>query len=225
MGRGRAGLHIYEWLENLVGGYIHSADRILPECQDVGVGDEFRLHPEVPLEVAPVEPGRWLVVRGGVPMGNSSLRYDFTSAFTLRERPDGTTRLLFRDRYAHTRWWAPILLQPVEAVSFVMSQKMLRGFETGPNGQRFPSQQMRHQVGRTHDAHGPDRLPAWLAHNLPAIHAPLIVWQRSSTRGTYGRREPDAGPDPLPWPSVVTPPVAQAATSRPRGGERWRRPQ
>jgi hypothetical protein len=45
----------------------------------------------------------------------------------LRERPDGTTRLLVRERYAYTQRWAPLLVEPVEAVSFVMTQKMLRG--------------------------------------------------------------------------------------------------
>jgi hypothetical protein len=124
---GRGGLYSYDVLENLVGCDIHSADRIVPEWQDVGVGDEVKLHPEVPLEVAALEPGRSLVVRGAVPMGSSAPPYDFTWAFVLRELPDGTTRLLVRERYAYTRWWASLLVEPVAAVSFVMSQKMLRG--------------------------------------------------------------------------------------------------
>jgi hypothetical protein len=45
----------------------------------------------------------------------------------LRDEPDGTSRLLVRERYAYTRTWARFLVEPVEAVSFVMSQKMLRG--------------------------------------------------------------------------------------------------
>jgi hypothetical protein len=32
-----------------------------------------------------------------------------------------------RERYSYTRPWARFLVEPVEAVSFVMSQKMLRG--------------------------------------------------------------------------------------------------
>lgn len=47
-----------------------------------------------------LEPGRSLVLRGGVPMGATPPPYDFT--------------------------WARFLVEPVEAVSFVMSQKMLR---------------------------------------------------------------------------------------------------
>jgi hypothetical protein len=53
--------------------------------------------------------------------------YDFTWAWVLRDQPDGTTRLLLRERYRYTRPWARLLVEPVEAVSFVMSQKTLRG--------------------------------------------------------------------------------------------------
>ena len=60
-------------------------------------------------------------------MGNTPPPYDFTWAFVVREQPDGTTRLVVRERYAYTRPWAPLLVEPVSAVSFVMSQKMLRG--------------------------------------------------------------------------------------------------
>ncbi|HEY6398197.1 MAG TPA: hypothetical protein VIX82_12155 [Solirubrobacteraceae bacterium] len=127
LGQGRGGFYSYDFLENLVGCDIHSADRIVPEWQDVRVGDEVKLHPEGGLEVAAIEPGRSLALRGGMPMGNTPPPYDFTWAFAVRERPDGTTRLLVRERYAYTRRWAPLLVEPVEAVSFVMSQKMLRG--------------------------------------------------------------------------------------------------
>ncbi len=60
-------------------------------------------------------------------MGGSPPPYDFTWSFVLRQRPDETTRLLVRERYAYTRRWAPLLVEPVAWVSSVMSQKMLRG--------------------------------------------------------------------------------------------------
>ncbi len=40
LGQGRGGFYSYDFLENLVGCDIHSADRIVPEWQDVAVGDE-----------------------------------------------------------------------------------------------------------------------------------------------------------------------------------------
>jgi hypothetical protein len=129
LGQGRGGFYSYDFLENLVGCDIHSADRIVPAWQDVVVGDEVRLAPEVGLVVAFLERGRSLVLRGGIPMGNAALPYDFTWAFALRAEADETTRLLVRERYAYTRPWARLLVEPAEAVSFVMSQKMLRGIK------------------------------------------------------------------------------------------------
>ena len=127
LGQGRGGFYSYDFLENLVGCDIHSADRVTPEWQDIGAGDGVKLHPDVSLEVAAVEPGRSLVLRGGVPMGSSPPPYDFTWSFVLRQRPDETTRLLVRERYAYIQRWAPLLVEPVAWVSSVMSQRMLRG--------------------------------------------------------------------------------------------------
>ena len=127
LGQGRGGFYSYDFLENLAGCDIHSADRIVPEWQDIKIGDEIKLAPAAGLEVTALEPGRSLVLRGGVPMGNTAPPYDFTWAWVLRDEPGGTARLLVRERYAYTRPWARFLVEPVEAVSFVMSQKMLRG--------------------------------------------------------------------------------------------------
>jgi hypothetical protein len=127
LGQGRGGFYSYDFLENLVGCDIHSADRIVPQWQDAGVGDEVKLHPEVALAVAALEPGRSLVLRGGIPMGNTPSPFDNSWAFVLREQLDGTTRLLVRERYAYLRPWAPLIVEPTAALAFVMSERMLRG--------------------------------------------------------------------------------------------------
>ena len=89
LGQGRGGFYSYDFFENLVGCDIHSADRVVPEWQDVAVGDEVKLYPEGPLDVVGVEVGRSLVIRGGVAMGNTPPPYDFTWAFVLQEQSDG----------------------------------------------------------------------------------------------------------------------------------------
>lgn len=127
MGQGRGGLYSYDALENLVGCDMRSADRVLPELQQLAVGDEFRLHPDVALQVARVEPGHAMVLSGGVPMGEAAPPYDFSWAFVLRGTSGGRTRLLVRERYGYTQWWSRLLVEPVEMVSWLMSQKMLRG--------------------------------------------------------------------------------------------------
>jgi hypothetical protein len=129
LGQGRGGFYSYDFLENLVGCDIHSADRIVPAWQNIALGDEVRLAPAVGLAVASLVRGRSLVLRGGIPIGSAGPAYDSTWAFALRDGPDGTTRLLARERYAYTRPWARLLIEPTEAVGFVMSQKMLRGIK------------------------------------------------------------------------------------------------
>lgn len=62
-------------------------------------------------------------------MGAVPCPYDCTWGWVLREQPDGTTRLVVRERYAYTRRWAPFLLEPVQVISFVMTQRMLRGIK------------------------------------------------------------------------------------------------
>ena len=127
LGQGRGGFYSYDFVENLAGCDIHSADRVVPRWQDIKIGDTVKLAPAVGLDVAALEPGRSLVLRGGVPMGDASPPYDFTWAWVLRDEPGGTSRLLVRERYAYTRPWARFIVEPAEAVSFVMTQKMLRG--------------------------------------------------------------------------------------------------
>jgi hypothetical protein len=126
LGQGRGGFYSYDFLENLVGCDMHSADRVVPEWQQVGVGDEVRLAPKAALHVAIVKLGRALVLQGSVPLGHTP-PFEFTWAFVLSEQPDGTTRLLSRERYSYTRWWAPLVVEPTQALSFLMSRKMLLG--------------------------------------------------------------------------------------------------
>ena len=135
LGQARGGFYTYDVLENLIARCdIHSADRIVPEWQDISVGDEVRLHPQVSLRVAVVEPGEALVLQGGVTMGEVGPPYDFTWAFVVRGLRDGTTRLTIRECYAYTKRWAPLLVEPVQFVSFLMTQRMLRGIRDRAEG-------------------------------------------------------------------------------------------
>jgi hypothetical protein len=134
MGQGRGGLYSYDALENLAGLQMRSANRIHPEWQDVAVGDPFRLHPEAPpLQVAIADPGRALVALGDI--GWDPPPFDFSWAFVLAPNTEGTTRLLIRERYRYCRWWAPLLVEPTELASLVMTEKMLRGIRDRAQGQ------------------------------------------------------------------------------------------
>jgi hypothetical protein len=127
LGQGRGGFYSYDTLENLIGCHIHSALQINPDWQHLDVGDAVRLAPEIALRVAVAEPPRTLVLRGGVLPGTTIAPYDFTWTFDLSPVSVATTRLIVRERYAYTRWWARLMVEPLTAVSFLMSRRMLRG--------------------------------------------------------------------------------------------------
>lgn len=129
LGQNRGGFYTYDWLENLAGCDIHTSDVIVPELRIRAVGDEVKLAPSAALRVVALKEGYHLVLRGAVAGGgtNAPAPYDFTWAFVLTDDAPGITRLIVRERYAYLAGWAPMLAEPVEMVSFLMSQRMLRG--------------------------------------------------------------------------------------------------
>jgi len=133
IGQGRSGFYSYDWLENLVGCNIHSADHIVPELQGLKVGDRARMMPESspmppPWNVVALEPGRALVLENGGPGGPAHS----TWAFVLQEAGPGSTRLIARSRTDYQPGLMnAILWRTVEPVSFIMLHGMRRRAEAG----------------------------------------------------------------------------------------------
>ncbi len=135
IGQGRGGLYSYDWLENLVGCNIHSASAILPEHQDLKVGDQIRLGPEgYPFFVViAIDPGRALILRAGRPDDNPN--NIATWVFTLQPVDGKTTRLVVRNRNAYLPTPMNTLIWRItELASFVMEQKMLGGIRVRAEG-------------------------------------------------------------------------------------------
>lgn len=132
LGQGRGGFYSYDWLENLIGCDIHNADRILPEHQDLAVGDKVRLGPEgYPFyTVAQIEPERALVLRAGDPATNSA-PINETWLFFLEATGDRATRLIVRNRRDYEPSLGNFLVWQVftEPVHFIMERKMLLGLK------------------------------------------------------------------------------------------------
>jgi hypothetical protein len=124
MGPGRGGAYTYDWIENLMGLGMHSADRILPEYQKLAVGDAQRLGARGPvLRVAELEPGRSLVFRSDD--GN------WVWAFSLVPESAGT-RLISRNRIATdgaSRFAQMLNTYAMEPGSLIMERKMLLGLK------------------------------------------------------------------------------------------------
>lgn len=122
MGSGRGGAYTYDWIETLFGLGMHSADEILPQFQDVAVGEEFQLGPNRPnMRVEVADPERALAFRFA----------DGNSVWIFALFPEGAiTRLVSRNRIAAPQASAftrLVNLLVMEPGSLVMERKMLLG--------------------------------------------------------------------------------------------------
>jgi len=124
MGSGRGGVYTYDWIENLFGLHMHSADVVLPQFQNIQVGDAQQLGKKGPvLRVAVADPESALVFRSDD--GN------WVWAFCLVDEGTGT-RLISRNRIATpgASWLSRAFYRFVmEPGSLVMERKMLLGIK------------------------------------------------------------------------------------------------
>jgi hypothetical protein len=123
MGSSRGGAYTYDWIENLLGLDMHSADEILPQFQDLAVGDVEPLGGGGPvMRVEILDPARAMVLR--------SEDGNWVWAFGLQ--PDGaSTRLVSRNRIAAPagKPSARLMNALLEPGSLVMERKMLIGIK------------------------------------------------------------------------------------------------
>jgi hypothetical protein len=123
MGPGRAGAYTYDWIENLFGLNMHSADRIRAEWQDLKVGDVLRSREDRPgMRVEILDRERVLSHR--------SEAGDWVWTFVLVPE-DGSTRLISRNRIAMKGAAAGqrLGMLVMEPGSLVMERKMLLGIK------------------------------------------------------------------------------------------------
>ena len=126
MGQGRGGLYSYVRLENLVGCNMKNAARIIPELQELSVGDQIKL--------AEGEGGPSYVVRAVTPnealiLGGDSPPNSW--AFILQPAANGMTRLIARYRLAFPQTVGNFIMWRllVDPIHFVMERQMLYGIK------------------------------------------------------------------------------------------------
>jgi hypothetical protein len=138
MGYGRGGWYSYDWLEHLIGAGDFaeggSAKRLIPELQQLALGDAVALSPAGGLTVAVLEPARALVLHYRMNLltaapardGEPAI-LDWTWAFLLHPVNEVSCRLLARVRADYRpRWLLPLMPFLLEPVHFLMERKMLR---------------------------------------------------------------------------------------------------
>jgi hypothetical protein len=116
----RGGAYTYDWIENLLGLNMHSADTVLPEFQHPEVGDGFGYGPNE-MSFAIVEPEHVLATR--------SADGNWVWTFVLEELEDGRTRLISRNRFRLPKLRDRLGMIPMEPGSLVMERRMLRGIK------------------------------------------------------------------------------------------------
>ncbi len=141
IGQGRGGFYSHDWLENVLRLDIHSANKILPQFQDLQEGDVVKLHPQGGLKVAKIIEGNAVVLYADSKFllgeaqdedpGSSSVGipyFEASWAFFLKQQSPGVTRLFSRARYDYEPCVAASLMMAIaEICSFIMDHKMLNG--------------------------------------------------------------------------------------------------
>jgi hypothetical protein len=138
MGWGRGGWYTARWVDRLLfPANGPSADRVVPELQELCVGDFVPDGPpetDCGFEVMHLEPARALVLRSTshLPVGwRDRASMNWTWAFMLTPSAGGRrTRFHFRSRWVTSPWWLTVggrlVVVPAD---FVMSRSMLLGLK------------------------------------------------------------------------------------------------
>jgi hypothetical protein len=145
LGQGKGGFYSYDFLENMSGLDIHTANQIVPEWQELKVGDRVMLGKGIGIPVVVFEPEQAVVLHGDTRTDTPategqegvipSLRPGGYLATTwglyLNETEDSRTRLVSRLLID----WNPSTLNTIfyrvflEPISFLMERKMLLGIK------------------------------------------------------------------------------------------------
>jgi hypothetical protein len=115
LGYGKAGWYSYDWIDN---DFQPSGDRIIPEYQDLKVGDRILMMPEMGFVVESIDEPHSIV----------SVLEDGSTSWCLALYPDeGLTRLVSRWRPKFEKTPTTFLMTMLsEPGTFIMEQKMLR---------------------------------------------------------------------------------------------------
>ena len=125
IGYQRGGLYSYDWLDRLFGFLDRSsATRILPEFQNLAVGDTIPLGQGPGWPVAVLEPNRTLVLD----MRNQGA-FDWVWQFGLYTVDRNRTQLVSRSCVRTRSAWAKLATHVIEPAGFLMTRRMLLGLK------------------------------------------------------------------------------------------------
>jgi len=120
-GQGRGGWYSYDWLENILGFDIHTADRILPEFQSPSIGDPICLAPGACTSyISTIESPKWFGWLSSDPAGKPIWSF----MLGLVPVDASHTRLIIRDNFNQNVLSRPVVTL-IEIPAAVMELKTL----------------------------------------------------------------------------------------------------
>jgi hypothetical protein len=162
-GQGRGGWYSYDWLENLLGFQIHTADRVLPEYQHPTIGDSICLMPGFCGQVFIVEPGRFLGWQIAPPNGAVA----WTFIIGIYPQDSGQTRVIIRESIAEGALPAAALAA-LEPADEVMEIKALYTLKDRAEGYVEPPLITGLEIG------------LWIAALIPGLVAGVLMLRRKA---------------------------------------------
>lgn len=171
-GQGRGGWYSYDWLENLLGFDIHTADRLLPEYQNPQIGTPICMSGSFcPSAVYVLEPYQWF----GWQATDDAGKPVWTFVFGLFPEGENHTRLVVRESFDPV-FMPPAAVIALEIPDVVMELKMLDTLKARAEGRPISGLVTASEIALWLAALAASLLAGWRFLRRPAWRRPLVVF-------------------------------------------------
>ncbi|MFZ5818550.1 MAG: hypothetical protein ACOYYJ_01505 [Chloroflexota bacterium] len=171
-GQGRGGWYSYDWLENLLGFDIHTADQILPDYQDPQLGDPICMAANTCIsQISILEPYQWF----GWQATDESGEAVWTFVFGLFPESENRTRLVVRESF-NPAFMPPAAVVGLEIPDVVMELKMLDTLKARAEGRPASGWVTASEIGLWLAALTISLTAGWQLITRPAWQRPLAVF-------------------------------------------------
>lgn len=171
-GQGRGGWYSYDWLENLLGFDIHTADRLLPEYQNPQIGTPICMSGSFcPSAVYVLEPYRWF----GWQATDEAGKPVWTFVFGLFPEGENHTRLVVRESFDPVFMPSAAVIA-LEIPDVVMELKMLDTLKARAEGRPISGLVTASEIALWLAALAASLLAGWRFLRRPAWRRPLVVF-------------------------------------------------
>ncbi len=171
-GQGRGGWYSYDWLENLLGFDIHTADRLLPAYQNPQIGTPICMSGSFcPSAVYVLEPYRWF----GWQATDEAGKPVWTFVFGLFPEGENHTRLVVRESFDPV-FMPPAAVIALEIPDVVMELKMLDTLKARAEGRPISGLVTASEIALWLAALAASLLAGWRFLRRPAWRRPLVVF-------------------------------------------------